>query len=168
MIRSGLLVCVSALATALAGCNHSASTNADSASSAYAPVGLTKPAATADVSTWGAYLSQQGKLHGKDADMRPYIYVIPGGDTPAANNRRQDEASSIVHSVRPILASGGTLILGGPDPAQTTAFITDLSKQLKTDGLKGILVMVVSDASEQAANTSALKANGATVRFITM
>ncbi|WP_255417040.1 hypothetical protein [Dyella sp. M7H15-1] len=34
--------------------------------------------------------------------------------------------------------------------------------------LKGIVVMVVNDASEQAADTAALKASGATVRFVTM
>ncbi|MBF3882696.1 hypothetical protein ISG07_04730 [Burkholderia pseudomallei] len=60
------------------------------------------------------------------------------------------------------------LIVGGPDPKQTTAFLGDIAKQLKADTLKGIVVMVVSDASEQAAVTSTLKASGATVRFVTM
>ncbi|RUL68997.1 hypothetical protein EKH80_23100 [Dyella choica] len=60
------------------------------------------------------------------------------------------------------------LILGGPDAKQTTAFITNLSTQLKGDVMKGIVVMVVSEASEQAADTAALKSSGATVRFITM
>ncbi|GLQ49201.1 hypothetical protein GCM10010872_06500 [Dyella flava] len=100
--------------------------------------------------------------------MRPYIYVIPGGDSVAANNRRQNETDSVVHSIGPILMPGGMLILGGPDPAQTTVFITGVSKQLKTDVLKGIVVMVVSDPSEQAADTAALKVSGATVRFVTM
>ncbi|MFK2889712.1 hypothetical protein ISS98_01120 [Dyella flagellata] len=60
------------------------------------------------------------------------------------------------------------LILGGPDAKQTTVFITNLSKQVKTEAMKGIVVMVVSDASEQAADAAALKSSGATVRFVTM
>ncbi len=60
------------------------------------------------------------------------------------------------------------LIVGGPDGKQTTVFITNLSKQLKTDAMKGIVVMVVSDASEQVADTAALKGSGATVRFVAM
>lgn len=168
MIRSGLLVCVSAFAMTLAGCNQPSSTSGTTNASAPTPSGPRKPAATADENTWGNYLSEQGKLHGKDVGMKPYIYVIPGGDSVAANNRRQNETDSVVHSIGPILMPGGMLILGGPDPAQTTAFIAGVSKQLKADVLKGIVVMVVSDASKQAADTAALKASGATVRFVTM
>ena len=168
MTRSGLLVCMGALAVALTGCNHPASTSSAPNTAASTPAGPTKPAATADENTWGNYLSEQGKLHGKDVGMKPYIYVIPGGDSVAANDRRQNETDSIVHSIGPILMPGGMLILGGPDAKQTTVFITNLSKQLKADGMKGIVVMVVSDASEQAADTTVLKPSGATVRFVTM
>jgi hypothetical protein len=168
MIRSGLLVCTAALVVALAGCNHSSSPSADSNTQAAAAAGPAKPAATADENTWGNYLSEQGKLHGKDVGMRPYIYVIPAGDSVAANARRQNETDSVVHSIGPILMPGGMLILGGPDPKQTTVFINGVSQQLKKDVMKGIVVMVVSDASEQAADTSALKDSGATVRFVTM
>jgi hypothetical protein len=157
-----------AWAVALAGCNQPASISSTSNAAVSTPAGPTKPAATADENTWGNYLSEQGKLHGKDVGMRPYIYVIPGGDSVAANDRRQNETDSIVHSVGPILMPGGMLILGGPDAKQTTVFITNLSKQLKADVMKGIVVMVVSDASEQAADATALKASGATVRFVTM
>jgi hypothetical protein len=169
MTRSGLLVCMSVLGVALVGCNHPASTGSTSASTAPStPAGPTKPADTADENTWGNYLSEQGKLHGKDVAMRPYIYVIPGGDSVAANARRQNETDSVIHGIGPILMPGGMLILGGPDAKQTTAFITDVSKQLKTDATKGIVVMVVSDSSEQTEVTRALKASGATVRFVAM
>ena len=168
MIRSGLLVGMGALAMALAGCNHPAATGGAADTSSSAAAGPAKPAATADENTWGNYLSEQGKLHGKDVGMKPYIYVIPGGDSVAANDRRQNETDSIVHSIGPILMPGGMLIVGGPDAKQTTVFITGLSKQLKADAMKGIVVMVVSDASEQAADAAALKASGATLRFVNM
>ncbi|EDS86955.1 hypothetical protein [Burkholderia pseudomallei] len=60
------------------------------------------------------------------------------------------------------------LIVGGPDPKQTTAFLGGVTKQMKADALKGIVVMVVSDASEQAAVSNTLKASGPTVRVVTM
>jgi len=168
MTQSGLLVCVGALAVTLAGCNHPASNSGASNTTASAPAGPTTPAASADENTWGNYLAEQGKLHGKDVGMRPYIYVIPAGDSVAANSRRQNETDSVVHSIGPILMPGGMLIVGGPDSKQTTAFLGDVTKQLKADALKGIVVMVVSDAPEQAAVTSMLKASGATLRFVTM
>ena len=166
MRRLGIFACVGVLGIALVGCNHSSSGNASAASAtADAPA---KPAATADQFAWGDYLAAQGKLHGKDVGMRPYIYVIPAGDSVAATARRKEETDSVVHSIGPILMPGGMLIVGGPDAKQTTDFINDLATQLKADAMQRIVVMVVSNPSEQAAVTSALKPSGATIRFVTM
>ncbi|CAK1314154.1 Uncharacterised protein [Burkholderia pseudomallei] len=167
MHRLGPLALAVTLGVLLAACNHpttnTAATNVPATSD-----GPSKPAATADENTWGNYLAEQGKLHGKDVAMHPYIYVIPAGDSVAANARRQNETDSVVHGIGPILMPGGMLIVGGPDPKQTTTFLGDVAKQLKTDALKGIVVMVVSDATEQAAVTNTLKSSGATVRVVTM
>ena len=168
MNRLGLFLCMGALGLILAGCHPSTPPDGSANATSDAPNGPTKPAATADENTWGNYLAEQGKLHGKDVAMHPYIYVIPGGDSVGANARRQNETDSVVHSIGPILMPGGMLIVGGPDATQTTAFITGVSKQLKADALKGIVVLVVSDTSEQAAVGAALKSSGATVRFVSM
>ncbi len=168
MNRLGLLVCMGALGLTLAGCHPSTPTDGSANVASNASDGPAKPAATADENTWGNYLAEQGKLHGKDVAMHPYIYVIPGGDSAGANARRQNETDSVVHSIGPILMPGGMLIVGGPDATQTTAFITGVSKQLKADALKGIVVLVVSDTSERATVGTALKSSGATVRFVSM
>jgi len=156
-----------ALVFALAGCNHPSATDAASAGTSQ-EAKPQKPAATADENTWGNYLAEQGKLHGKDVGMHPYIYVIPAGESIAANDRRQNEIDSVVHSIGPILMPGGMLILGGADGKQTTAFIAEVTKQVKADSLKGIVVLVVSEPSEEAAVKESLKASGAAVRFVAM
>lgn len=166
MHRLGHLMLAVTLGALLAACNHPTAPAASNTSIAIS--GPTKPGATADENTWGNYLAEQGKLHGKDVGMRPYIYVIPAGDSVAANARRQNETDSVVHGIGPILMPGGMLIVGGPDPKQTTAFLGDVAKQLKVAALKGIVVMVVSSSSEQAAVTNTLKASGATMRFVNM
>lgn len=168
MTRSGLLFCMGVLSLGLVGCNHQAPATASNDSSLSTTAGPAKPAPTADETTWGNYLAEQGKLHGKDVGMRPYIYVIPAGDSVAADARRQNEADSVIHSIGPILMPGGMLIIGGPEAKQTSNFIVGVSKQLKADALKGIVVLVVSEAVEQDAVKSALKVSGATVRFVQM
>ncbi len=168
MHRLGHLTLTVTLGALLAACNHPTTTPATASNASATANGPTKPAMTADENTWGNYLAEQGKLHGKDVGMRPYIYVIPAGDSVAANARRQNETDSVVHGIGPILMPGGMLIVGGPDSKQTTAFLSDVAKHLKADALKGIVVMVVSDTSEQASITSTLKASGATVRFVAM
>lgn len=168
MIRSGMLVWVGVASIALVGCGNQTSGNTTPHSAASATPGLAKPAATADENTWGEYLAAQGKIHGKDVGMRPYIYVIPGGDSVGANTRRQEESDSIRHGVGPILMPGGLLILGGPDGQQTESFISSITKEMKPDSLKGIVVLVVSDAAQESAVTAALKPTGATIRFVAM
>ncbi|CAJ5371968.1 Uncharacterised protein [Burkholderia pseudomallei] len=163
----GRLALAVTLGALLAAC-HPSTPTATTGSNTAATSGPAKPAATADENTWGNYLAERGRLHGKDVAMHPYIYVIPAGDSVAATARRQNETDSVVHSIGPILMPGGMLIVGGPDPKQTTAFLSDVAKQLKADTLKGIVVMVVSDPSEQAAVAGTLKASGATVRVVTM
>jgi hypothetical protein len=167
--RLGHLTLAVTLGALLAACNHPTNpTTSGSSAPSTASSTPAKPVAAASESTWGSYLAGQGKLHGKDVSMRPYIYVIPAGDNPAAKARRANEVDSVVHAIGPIVLPGGMLIVGGPDPKQTTAFLADVAKQLKADALKGIIVMVVSDASEQTVVTSTLKASGATLRFVTM
>ena len=169
MIRSRWLVWAGLAVTALTGCNHQAPDVSPRALSQASPeTELAKPADSADVHTWGGYLAAQAKIHAKDVDMHPYIYVIPGGDSVAATTRRKEEIDSIHHSIGPILIPGSLLILGGPDGQQTGAFITDLSKQLKTNALKGIVVLVVSDNSQKAVVSHALQPTGAMARFVAM
>jgi hypothetical protein len=168
MKHSGRTVVVGLLIALATGCNHPSPSNDAHSDAAKAQATLAKPAAGADENTWGSYLSEQGKLHGKDVAMKPYIYVIPTGESMAAGDRRTSEAESIVQSVGPIVMPGGMLILGGPDAKQTTTFIDRLAKQLKADSLKGVVVMVVSDAPEEARNAAALKPSGASVRFVAM
>ncbi|MBB5357044.1 hypothetical protein HDE76_000226 [Rhodanobacter sp. ANJX3] len=169
MNRSGLLAGTWAclLGLAVASCNHQAADSSlatpPAASAAASP---TKPAISADDTTWGNYLAAQGHIHVKDVSMHPYIYVIPGGDSPQADTRRQEESDSISHAVGPILIPGGLLIIGGPSAQQTSAFITALSKQLKADALRGIVVLVVSEASQEKVVQGALKPTGATIRFV--
>jgi hypothetical protein len=166
MSRSGLFVCLGLLVATLSSCHHADNqATTDSTASASS---ISIPAANADDTTWGNYLSAQGKLHNKDVAQRPYIYVIPGGDSSAATNRRKSEMDSISHGIGPILMPGGMLIVGGPDAQQTATFMTGLSRDVKANAMKGIVVLVVGDASQANAITDALKPTGATVRFATM
>ncbi|CAJ8193439.1 Uncharacterised protein [Burkholderia pseudomallei] len=164
MHHLGRLTLAVTLGALLAACNHPTTSSSPAAASS-TPA---KPSANASESTWGIYLAAQGKLHGNDASMRPYIYVIPAGGSAASRTRRESEVDSVVHAIGPLVLPGGTLIVGGPDPKQTTAFLGDVARQLKADTLKGIVVLVVSDASEQAAVSSTLNASGATLRFVAM
>jgi hypothetical protein len=155
----------------MAGCSPptpSASSTTGAPTAASATTGPTKPAATADDNTWGNYLSEQGKVHGKDVEGHPYIYLIPGGDSVGAMTRRKNEAESIPKAIGPIVIPGSLLVLGGPDPQQTNAFVLALPKTIKGSALHGVVVLIVSDASQKDAITKAYAPTDATLRFVGM
>jgi hypothetical protein len=166
MSRSGLFVCLGFLVTTLSSCHQPDNRTASDSTASTSSVPI--PAANADVTTWGNYLSAQGKLHNQGVAQRPYIYVIPGGDNSAAADRRKSEMDSISHGIGPILMPGGMLIVGGPNAKQTATFMTDLSRTIKANAMKGIVVLVVGDASQANGVADALRPTGATVRFATM
>lgn len=174
MRKSSFMLWMGIACAATTGCSQQASTGqppsaATSAKQSPTTTGPHRPATTADDNTWGEYLAQQGKIHGKDVQGQPYIYLIPGGDTPAAINRRRELARSIVSSIGPIVIPGSLLVLGGPDPQETNALAAVLPKEgIKDNALKDVIVLIVSDAKDQDTISKAFKPTGATLRFVAM
>lgn len=87
---------------------------------------------------------------------------------PCAVLRRKNETDSIAHGAGSILIPGALLILGGPDARVTNHFVESLSKEVKPDALKGVTVLIVSDASQKDLLTKTLAPTGARVRVATM
>jgi hypothetical protein len=169
MKKLGIFVCLGLAGLALTGCNQSApGTGAGSKTASTTEAGPSKPANSADENTWGNYLAEQGKIHGKDVGMHPYIYVIPGGDSPAADARRKNEADSIVSGVGNIVVPGSLLIIGGPDTGSTQTFAEGIAKDIKPGSLKDVTVLIVSDAAQKDALTKALDPTGARLRVVSM
>lgn len=126
------------------------------------------PAASADDNVWGEYLAAKAKIHAKGIEQRPYSYIIPAGDTPAAQARRKDEAESLTQSIGHILIPGSLLILGGPDAQETNLFASQLPKDIKQGSMAGITILIVSDLSQKDALTKAFEPTGASLRFAPM
>jgi hypothetical protein len=174
MKKIGLALSIAAVVIFATGCSQkdaadSSSSTAKTASSAGVHAsGPTKPAATADDNVWGTYLSEQGKMHGKDVQGHPYIYLIPAGDSPAAIERRTQELQSVAFSIGPIVIPGSLLVLGGPNAQQTNQFVLDVAKKIKEHALKNVVVLIVSDTTQKDAITKALAPTEATLRFVTM
>jgi hypothetical protein len=165
----GIFFCLGLAGMALTGCNHSdPSANASTKTAAAAEAGPKKPADSANENTWGNYLAEQGKIHGKDVGMRPYIYVVPRGDTAAAEARRKNEADSIVTGVGNIIVPGSLLIIGGPDAGSTQAFTQGIAKDIKPGALKDVTLLIVSDEAQKDALAKALDPTGARLRVVSM
>jgi hypothetical protein len=169
MKNLGIFFCLGLAGLALTGCNQSTpGAEAGDKTASTGVAGPKKPADSADENTWGNYLAEQGKIHSKDAGMRPYIYVVPNGDSAAADARRKNEAESIVTGVGNIIVPGSLLIIGGPDAVATQTFTQGISKDIKPGSLKDVTVLVVSNAAQKDALTKALDPTGALLRVVSM
>jgi hypothetical protein len=174
MKKIGLTLAITLAVVAVTGCSQRNTGNAaDSAakpasSTSAVASGPAKPAVTADDNAWGTYLSEEGKLHGKDVQGHPYIYLIPAGDSPTTIARRTQELQSVAFSIGPIVIPGSLLVLGGPNAQQTNQFSIDVSKKIKAQALKNIVVLIVSDTTQKEAITKAFAPTEATLRFVTM
>lgn len=165
-------VCAIVAALSLAACSSpqdgKESTAPVTGTGAAKKASVPRPAANADDNSWGLYLADQGKVHADDIGMKPFIYVIPVADNDMADERRKNEADSIVQGAGSVLIPGALLILGGPDANVTRAFVEGLGKNLKPDSLKGVTVLVVGDGSQKELLSKTLAASGARVRVASM
>jgi len=174
MKKIGLMLSLALTTLVATGCSQKnadgapASTAKPTASASAGAGGPAKPAVTADENVWGTYLSEEGKLHGKDVQGHPYIYLIPAGDSPTVIARRTQELQSVDLSIGPIVIPGSLLVLGGPNAQQTNQFTIDVSKKIKEHALKNVVVLIVSDTTQKDAITKAFKPTEATLRFVTM
>jgi hypothetical protein len=174
MKKIGLTLSIALAAAIATGCtqkNAGGATDSAAKPASSATVvasGPAKPPITADDNTWGTYLSEEGKLHGKDVQGHPYIYLIPTGDSPTAIARRTQELQSVAFSIGPIVIPGSLLVLGGPNAQQTNQFTIDVSTKIKEHALKNIVVLIVSDTTQKDAITKAFAPTEATLRFVTM
>lgn len=166
MTKSGMMLWVSFICVSLAACNHP-TTSLPSTNAAHA-TGPVKPAATADDNAWRDYLSEQGKIYGKDVQGHPYIYLIPGGDSPVAETGRKNVAQSISFAIGPIVIPGSLLVIGGPDAKQTNQFAAALPKAIKAGALQNVVVLIVSDMGQEQPIKKAFEPTSATLRFVTM
>lgn len=129
---------------------------------------VARPAASADDNSWGLYLADQGKVHADDIGMKPFIYVIPAADSQMGDDRRKNEIESIVNGAGSVLIPGALLIIGGPDSTVTRTFVEGLGKDVKPDSLKGVTVLVVSDAAQKDSLSKVLAPTGARARVVSM
>lgn len=147
--------------TAVSGCNQPPTGSAGGSD----PL---SPALAADDNTWGSYLAEQGKIHGKDVALRPYIFLVPDGDTPEAISRRRELAKYIASTVGPVILPGSLVIIGGRSSHDTTTFTRDMAELTPKSALKGIVILIVSDGKNDEAISKSFAESQGTIRFSRM
>lgn len=126
----------------------------------------TTPTSASDVKAWKAYLINvvTNNMQGMTSN-RPYLYFVPAGDSEAAESQRDLQLSSVSDTVLRTVLPGNLLAFGGPDSSKTADLIVAAFAKASAGSFKGVIVLFIGSASDQARVADALKPSGATFRF---
>lgn len=150
---------------ALAACNkEEAAAPAPDATTA-APAAVIAIPTTVDQAAWKPYLTSLVKKHMDKRFKRPYMYFIPaaGGDEEQRQYDAQLESAQAAVA-RGILA-GTMLAFGGPDPGRTGQAMVDSFRFAGPGSLKGVRVVYIGTADQDARVREAITPTGAEYVF---
>mgnify|MGYP001552427768 CR=1 FL=1 len=159
----GLLFGACLTASGLSGCNHNQGQNA-----AGSQAQISKPANPNDAAAWEAYMVKIGAAHAQAAGDKPYLFIVPSGDDPAARDRRQMIQHALADMASRNSFPGNTIVVGGPDPGMTTQVIKAAFDQAKPGTLKAETVLYVGDDTDKDIAQKTIEASGATFRYVKM
>lgn len=127
-----------------------------------------KPTSPTDIKAWQAYLSQIVEANVGNITNPPYVYFVPSAANPADQatiGRTQDQLDSMVSAT---VLPGNMVVAGGPSSATTAQVLEAAFKDASPGSFKGVVVMFIGDASDEAAVKAAVAPSGATFKFAKM
>ncbi|HEX7341079.1 MAG TPA: hypothetical protein VF269_02265 [Rhodanobacteraceae bacterium] len=130
---------------------------------------ITKPTSPTDTAAWSKYLGQvlSHHLQGMTAN-RPYPYMVPAGASTTAQGERSRQLTNVTGVVLRGVTPGNLLAFGGPSSKDTADLVVSAFKQAAPGSLKGVIVLFIGDAADNARVEAAVKPSGATYRFVQM
>jgi len=154
-----LLLLAACLALPFAACKK------QEAPVATAKAPLTKPA-TDDHQAWVDYISDVVTRNVGDVQNQPYVYMLPAptaADFDDQYGRLVDKAKSDV--ARGIIA-GNMLAYGGPASTKTADMIVEAFKAVPPGTMKGVKVLYIGDAADNARVQAAVEPAGVNYVFV--
>lgn len=140
-----------------------------SASNGQSQAFVTKPSDPGDYRGWEAYLVGivRQNSQGMTAD-HSYLYFIPSGNDSDGADARQRQSSNLKDTVARDVLPGNLLAIAGPDSRVTADVLINAFSGAPADSYKGVIVLFIGIIADKPRVFDALRASGATLRFIDM
>ena len=150
---------------ALAACDKKEEEKA--AAPVAAPVKM--PTDVNDTQAWKAFLVDNVKRNMAGVTSgRPYMYLVPGGDSTEAQDQRINQLTNVQTVVARTVLPGNMVGFGGPDSKLTADFIIDAFKDAKPGSFKEVVVLFIGAPADQQRVQDALAPTSAVYRFVEM
>jgi len=151
-------------AVLLAGCSRHDTSSDTSVASVAKQEALVPPSNPNDAVAWRAFLGKAILAETRDPKLHPYAFVVPGGDSVEAVERRQGEAMAIRGMLGHTAVPGNILALTGPDSAKVIEVIGAAFKDVPAHGAQGLTIFYVGTSSTTVKAQAIVRAAGAELR----
>jgi hypothetical protein len=127
------------------------------------------PTDATDKKAWQTYLGKvvMNNMQGVKTNQ-PYMYFVPGGDAPEAQDARKSQLDNVSGVVGRGILPGNMLAFGGPDSKLTADMMVEAFNGASDGSFKDVVVLFVGAPADQDRVKAALVKSGATFRFVEM
>ncbi|HEY4555332.1 MAG TPA: hypothetical protein VIG68_02690 [Lysobacter sp.] len=147
----------------VAACQKQDAAQEQTAEAAQAP--LSAPT-TNDEAAWGAYLIEVVKRNMDDVSGSPYLYAMPSESDPDFQGSYDRLLEKAQQDLQRGIVAGNLLAYGGPSSAKTADFTIASFTGVQPDSMKGVKVLFIGKAEDNARVQAAVAPTGVNYKFI--
>lgn len=162
MTRSTQLLLAACLALPLAACDKAE----EAAPQEAVKAPLTAPANADDRIAWNAYLSDVVQRNMEGVNNTPYVYTLPAETAEGFDGAYERQKEKAFADVQNQVLAGNMLAFGGPASAKMADMVVASFTGVQADGMKGVKVLFIGDAADDARVRAAVEPSGATYVFV--
>ena len=127
---------------------------------------LTAPTTTDDAA-WQAYLTDVVKRNMEGINASPYVYYLPqAADTPEFQAVYQRQLEKTESDLARGIIEGNMLAFGSPSSAKMADMIVDAFDGVDAASMKGVRVVFIGDAADNARVQAAVTPSGVEYKFV--
>lgn len=136
---------------------------AEDAAAVEAP--LTRPA-TNDDGEWGAYLSEVVTRNMGDINRSPYLYYLPGSESPGFEGARARLQEEVEVAMQRGIVEGNLIAFGSPESAMMADIVVSAFAKVDTGSMKGVELLFIGDAADNDRVKAAVEPAGVNYKFV--
>ncbi len=126
---------------------------------------LPRPA-TNDDAAWSAYLSDVVTRNMGDITRSPYLYYLPGSDTPGFEGARARLQEEVEIAMQRGIVEGNLIAFGSPESAMMADIVVGAFALVDPGSMNGVEVLFIGDAADNERVQVAVAPAGVNYRFV--
>lgn len=126
---------------------------------------LTRPA-TNDDAEWGTYLSDVVTRNMGDITRSPYLYYLPGSDSPGFEGARLRLQEEVEIAMQRGIVEGNLVAFGSPESTMMADIVVGAFAKVDPGSMNGVELLFIGDAADNERVKAAVEPAGVNYKFV--